>query len=215
MPRVLGVALSILVGTLSLPDALAAPRTPQLSERGTSAYDLYISSLKMRIKSTHSPRRLQLNAACTPPVPVHGHIGDCPARMASGSTCRPKCDQGYELKVDDKNAIIDTACKDGKITVEAECTRVSACVGPCISRETFENVSTTTWVIIFIVLGACCAGCFYLFYQMGYFERQSGGAAWEARNADDAVRQEQVRQYAQKKEAAERKKRGLSHLDDE
>lgn len=64
----------------------------------------------------------------------------CPLRMASGSSCRPRCDEGYELAVDNKNDFIDTKCKDGLLTQEAECTKIADCVGPCISRETFEEM---------------------------------------------------------------------------
>jgi hypothetical protein len=82
-----------------------------------------------------------IGGACTPNVPVNGHLGTkadkthCPLRMASGSSCRPRCDEGYELAVDNKNEFIDTKCKDGLLIQEAECTKIGRPVRTSTGRR--------------------------------------------------------------------------------
>ena len=63
---------------------------------------------------------------------------------------------------------VQTKCLDGKITKTAACEKVASCVGPCITRESFEEISTGTWVFIFILIAAILFGCFYLCHAMGY-----------------------------------------------
>lgn len=172
-------------------------------------------------------RRAQTNSSsttCDTPIPENGGLGKkgtkfyCPAKMQDGTDCMPTCDEGFTLMISVRqDKIIPNKCREGVLKTKAVCEPVDKCFGPCISRETFENISTTGWVIIAVLAGACLGGCGFMCNRMGYFDKikSKNSTIWQERNVNDSVRMQQARQHAQKSEAAERKKRGLGHLDAE
>ena len=117
-------------------------------------------------------RRAQTNSSsttCDTPIPENGGLGKkgtkfyCPAKMQDGTDCMPACDEGFTLMVSVRqDKIIPNKCRDGVLKTKAVCEPVDKCFGPCISRETFENISTTGWVIIAVLAGACLGGCGFM-----------------------------------------------------
>merc|ERR1712216_951369 len=114
------------------------------------------------------------------------------------------------LTVDSDKKFITTKCLDGEITQSASCEKVADCVGPCITRESFESISTGTWIFIFIVIAAILFGCFYMCHAMGYFDKGqiAGGRIDLQRDVKDAKRIEDAYAHSAKVEKAERAKRG-------
>ena len=117
-------------------------------------------------------RRAQTNSSsttCDTPIPENGGLGKkgtkfyCPAKMQDGTDCMPACDEGFTLMISVRqDKIIPNKCREGVLKTKAVCEPVDKCFGPCISRETFENISTTGWVIIAVLAGACLGGCGFM-----------------------------------------------------
>eukprot|EP00808_Paulinella_micropora_P027823 g21308.t1 len=61
--------------------------------------------------------------ACKISPPAYGSLGDCPAWLASGQYCVPKCNDGYEVEG-------KFSCVSGKLTSEAKCVPSACKISP-------------------------------------------------------------------------------------